>query len=326
MAGDNNFTVSAASRTGMKKMFRPTRTARTAMSEQDQQTIQEWFKAAKVIPGNEATVVQLIDFIDRVLDGVISFHTLNAAAGSSELQGKLSWVRIPTPENYQEIAQRWLARLPEGLKFGDGLGKDMAGRVNAVIESQFGNHFSETNLDQALAIVREQMFGPPQIVKSQDQLEREHEEKLLKRDALRRKEELLKSTAIAHGQAEPEKREPTRGEAQQNVAKMLGGLIQGGHRLFAEGQNDLLRGMLTDGKSVQECWTTLEANTTDYLATIEIKKTIENAPGRNTGERRTNSEYLGRSADGLQREGMPLKDIAYHLLKESEAIRLKQNQ
>jgi hypothetical protein len=297
----------------------------STISQEHLKLFAKWCDAADVQPKNEATVIAMLEYLYGI-SAPVNFENLNAAAASSDLQGRLHWVPTPTPANYAEIVQAWIAKQNRGLlaEHGRGLSPDMASRVAGEIENQFGNHYSESNLDQALEIVRTVMFGAPKVLKTQDQLEREHEAKLLAQDVKRRVEE--KKANTISGAQDQSKHELTRGEAQQSVAKMLGRLIQGGHKKFAHDQDVLLRGMLNEGKSVQECWTTLEANTANYLATIEIKKIIETAPGRNVGERNTNSAYLAKSADGLQREGMPLRDVAYHLLEESEAIRLKQNQ
>src|SRR6267378_1062182 len=160
---------------------------RTTISQEHLKLFANWCDAAGVQPKDEATVIAMLEYLYGI-SAPVNFENLNAAAASSDLQGKLHWVPLPTPANYGEIVQQWIAKQNRGLlaEHGRGLSQDMANRVASVIETQFVNHYSEANLDQALALVREQMFGPPQVVKTQDQLEREHEAKLLAQDVSRR--------------------------------------------------------------------------------------------------------------------------------------------
>src|SRR5260221_1613669 len=112
----------------------------TTISEEHLKLFAKWCDAAGVQPKDENTVIAMLEYLYD-LSAVIDFENLNAAAASSDLQGKLHWVPLPTPANYAEIVQGWIVKQNRGLlaEHGRGLSQDMANRVASVIESQFGN-------------------------------------------------------------------------------------------------------------------------------------------------------------------------------------------
>jgi hypothetical protein len=298
---------------------------RTDITQQEIQTISEWCKAAGVAPLDDKTLPTLVEYIDK-FNLPLSFDALSAAANDPALKGKLSWRRLPTPSNWEDIVRTWLAtECPKELLNQNGvLDFDTnAKTISSYIEEK-GNVYSSAILNQAVAELTQQnrlaYYGRPAPKPEPVQP---------KKAAYRGNREEALALAGVHAQtglpnhAHENDAPPAMSEsaAQQATMKFLTRLAANGQEAFVKAATKRAAELRTQGKTWVDVFTAVQSDAKNFSAFQAIQNMIQNAPGRNSGEKITNSKALAAIAREGERNKMSLPNVARLIEMESDGMR-----